>query len=262
LPLQNKRIQMDGVCPSEPHPHAAVAPAPVTTQLSERAPQAVTVPAYLEQVYWWAYVHPNAVRIFEREWLVNLILFGNYAKLRDAAVRELGNDAAGATLQVACVYGDLTPRVHQCIASDGALHVVDVLPIQLQNLRKKLPSDARVSLFQRDSASLGFLDASYERALVFFLLHEQPESVRRQTLAEVYRVTKPGGKIVLVDYHRPHNWNPLRHPMQTLLRRLEPYAEDLWQNELTHFFPADAVFSSVSKETYFGGLYQKVVLVR
>jgi ubiquinone/menaquinone biosynthesis C-methylase UbiE len=222
----------------------------------------VAIPAYLEQVYWWAYVHPNAVRVFEREWLVNLILFGNYSKLRDAAVRELGNGAAGATLQVACVYGDLTPRVHQCIAKDGALHVVDVLPIQLENLRKKLPADARVSLFQRDSAALGFPNASYERALVFFLLHEQPESVRRQTLAEVYRVTKPGGKIVLVDYHRPHSWNPLRRPMQALLRRLEPYAEDLWQHELTQFFPADAVFSSVSKETYFGGLYQKVVLVR
>ena len=48
----------------------------------------VPMPLYLEQTYWWAYVHPNAVRVFERQWLVNLILWGNYSRLRDAALRE------------------------------------------------------------------------------------------------------------------------------------------------------------------------------
>ena len=40
------------------------------------------VPGYLKAYYWWAYVHPAAVRIFERQWLANLILWGNYARLR------------------------------------------------------------------------------------------------------------------------------------------------------------------------------------
>jgi len=33
----------------------------------------LTIPAYLQETYWWAYVHPKAVRFFERQWLVNLI---------------------------------------------------------------------------------------------------------------------------------------------------------------------------------------------
>jgi len=41
--------------------------------------QATAVPAYLNETYWWAYVHPNAVRLFERQWLVNLILWGNFS---------------------------------------------------------------------------------------------------------------------------------------------------------------------------------------
>ena len=53
------------------------------------------VPSYLQEFYWWAYVHPWAVRTFERGWLVNLILFGNYARLRDAALAEIGDPAAG-----------------------------------------------------------------------------------------------------------------------------------------------------------------------
>jgi ubiquinone/menaquinone biosynthesis C-methylase UbiE len=222
----------------------------------------VTVPAYLQKIYWWAYVHPNAIKVFEREWLVNLILFGNYSALRDAALEDIGEQAGGKTLQVACAYGDLTPRLREHIAEDGQLHVIDVLPIQLENLKRKLPPDRRVSLIQRDSAALGFLDATYDRALVFFLLHEQPENVRRRTLAEACRVVKPGGQVIVVDYHRPDNWNPVRHPLRALLRKLEPYADDLWNNEIETYLPDDVKFSSVEKKTYFGGLYQKIVLTR
>ena len=31
------------------------------------------VPAYLRETYWWAYLHPRAVKIFEHQWIVNLI---------------------------------------------------------------------------------------------------------------------------------------------------------------------------------------------
>ncbi|MGE5617140.1 MAG: methyltransferase, partial [Bacillota bacterium] len=70
--------------------------------------EAAAIPAYLEETYWWAYVHPKAVKFFERQWLVNLILWGNFAKLRDAALETLGDNLSGKSLQVACVYGDFT----------------------------------------------------------------------------------------------------------------------------------------------------------
>jgi len=226
------------------------------------AKASLPVPAYLQEFYWWAYVHPWAVRTFERHWLVNLILFGNYARLRDAALAEIGRLAAGRTLQVACVYGDLTVRLAKQIAEDGALDVVDVMPIQLKNLARKLPHGSRARLLHHDSTALGMADATYDRALIFFLLHEQPLAVRRRTLAEAIRVVKPGGKIVLVDYHRPHPRHPLRQAMRMLLRRLEPFALDLWQSEIDEFLPDGVALASVRKQTYFGGLYQKVVITR
>jgi ubiquinone/menaquinone biosynthesis C-methylase UbiE len=224
------------------------------------AKASLPIPAYLQEFYWWAYVHPWAVRTFERGWLVNLILFGNYARLRDAALAEIGHPATGRTLQVACVYGDLTVRLNRQLGEDGTLDVVDVMPIQLQNLARKLPRDSSTRLLHRDSTALGIPDATYDRALIFFLLHEQPLAVRRRTLAEAIRVVKPGGKIVLVDYHRPHRWHPLRRAMRALLRRLEPFALDLWQSELTEFLPAGIPLAAIRERTYFGGLYQKVVL--
>src|SRR5262245_58451024 len=59
------------------------------------------VPYYLNAHYWWAYIHPTAVHVFERQWLVNLILWGNYARLRDAVMAEMGDSLPGRTLQVA-----------------------------------------------------------------------------------------------------------------------------------------------------------------
>jgi ubiquinone/menaquinone biosynthesis C-methylase UbiE len=223
---------------------------------------APTIPRYLEQVYWWAYVHPNAVQFFEREWLVNLILFGNYGRLRDAALDELGATVHGKTLQVACVYGNLTPRLHSRLAPEASLDVLDILPIQLLNLGKKLPADDRVALLQGDSSSLACANASYDQALLFFLLHEQPEAVRRATLSEAMRVIRPGGKIVIIDYHRPVPMHPLRLLMTGVFRKLEPYAMDLWENELEAFLPPRASPARIEKKTYFGGLYQKLVLTR
>lgn len=222
----------------------------------------LAIPAYLQQTYWWAYIHPNAVSLFERQWLVNLILWGNFSRLRDAALDELGNELPGKTLQVACVYGDFTAHLARRIAPQGRMDVVDILPIQLRNLRGKLSDQAPVDLHLRDSTDLGFADASYDRAVVFFLLHEQPEAVRRQTVSEALRVLKPGGKLVVVDYHRPGRKHPLRYLFRPILDRLEPFALDLWNNEISAWFPEGFVPSALRKETYYGGLYQKVVITR
>ena len=231
-------------------------------RLDRSAPRALAIPRYMEQVYWWAYVHPRAVHVFEREWLVNAILFGNYSRLRDTALAELGTPVEGRTLQVACVYGNLTQRLCPRLAPEAGLDIVDILPIQLQNLARKLAPDERVALLHGDSSSLACPDARYDQVLLFFLLHEQPEAVRRGTLAEAMRVVKPGGRIVIVDYHQPSRWHPMRALMRLVFSRLEPYAMDLWRKGVEDFLPPDRTPAALRKKTFFGGLYQMLVLTR
>jgi ubiquinone/menaquinone biosynthesis C-methylase UbiE len=218
------------------------------------------IPEYLQRVYWWAYLHPRAVRLFEREWLVNLILWGNYRRLRDMALAELGNDIRGSVLQVACVYGDFSQTLANRLGEGGRLDIVDVAPIQLANLRRKLPPDPRLRLSQQDAGALHFADADFDATVLFFLLHEQPADVRAATLAEAWRVTRPGGRIVIVDYHRPRCWHPLRYPMQVVLKTLEPFALDLWRQDIATWLPTDRVAVQIEKTTSFGGLYQKLVI--
>lgn len=218
------------------------------------------IPDYLQRVYWWAYLHPRAVFLFEREWLVNLILWGNYQRLCDEALGELAGNEGQRLLQVACVYGDLTQRVAGQLGSRDLLDIIDVAPIQLANLRKKLLPDGRIHLHQEDSRSLSFEDGSFDRTLLFFLLHEQPEEVRRATLAEALRVTRPGGKVVIIDYHGPESGHPLRLVMKMILATLEPFALDLWKREIREMLPQDAAIATYEKVTSFRGLYQKIVI--
>ena len=189
--LERNEAPIDRECPGKAGEIVALCPS-------------AAVPDYLSTHYWWAYIHPRAVKLFERQWLVNLILCGNYVRLRDAALAEMGESLPGTTLQVACVYGDLTTCLSQRAAKGGgSIDIVDVLPIQLKNLRNKLPVGAPTRLLAMDAVDLKLPDASYDRVLVYFLLHEQPREWRERTLSEVYRVVKPGGQVVIVDYARP-----------------------------------------------------------
>jgi ubiquinone/menaquinone biosynthesis C-methylase UbiE len=220
------------------------------------------IPDYLRRHYWWTYIHPLAVRLFERQWLVNAILWGNYARLRDAALASLDEALPGATLQVACAYGDLTTRLaKKSAAANGRLDVVDVLPIQLQNLANKLPPESAVQLLAMNTADLHLPDCSYDRALVFFLLHEQPAAVRRRSLREVLRVMKPGGRLVIVDYAQPCRWHPARYLWRLVLAAFEPFALDLWRSDVTAWMPA-AGWRRAHTRRFFGGLYEMTTVTR
>ncbi|MBU6298989.1 MAG: rhodoquinone biosynthesis methyltransferase RquA [Alphaproteobacteria bacterium] len=218
-------------------------------------------PDYLLLHYWWAYAHPLAVRFFDRRWVVNFILLGNYRRLRDAALAEFGRTLPGTTLQLACVYGDLTCRLaRRVVAGGGTLDIVDVLPIQLRNLKWKLPCKSPVRLLRMNTAALELPDESYDRVLLYFLLHEQPAGERERTLREALRVTKPGGKVLILDFASPYWWNPLRYIWRPLLALLEPFALDLWRTDIAALLPP--VGLAIRRERFFGGFFQKISITR
>jgi ubiquinone/menaquinone biosynthesis C-methylase UbiE len=223
----------------------------------------LATPEYLRLFYWWAYEHPMAVRFWDRDFLINFILLGNYNKLGKAAMEAFPQPLDGATLQISCAYGKLTPRLQQQLAPASKLDLIDVLNVQLENTRQKLQQpDERISFVQCDATDLKCTDASYDRALMFFLPHELPASERRKAFAEAFRVVKPGGKVVFVDFHRPKWWHPFRLYQRLVFLLFEPFAIDMWRQEMSEYFPPDLQYKIDSKTTYFGDLYQRLVVTK
>lgn len=221
----------------------------------------IGIPAYLEKYYWWAYVRPWAVWLFERDWMINLILWGFYEPLRDLVLKMMGDKIPGRTLKISCCYGQLEPMLADRVAAGGGtLDILDVAPEQLKNSRRKTKPaylDGIVRHHHANSVDLSrFADSSFDRALIFFLPHEQPQDVRRQTFAEAFRVVKGGGEVYIVEFAKSRLWHPLRYIWYPVLLVLEPFARDIWTKEIATWLPSGGIGCQIEKKLIFGNFYQ------
>ena len=65
--------------------------------------------------------------------------------------------------------------------------------------RRLIGRTARVKLDEAAAESLPFADANLDLVVSSFLLHELPQEIRGAAIAEMARVVKPDGLVVIVD---------------------------------------------------------------
>lgn len=212
------------------------------------------IPAYLEEVYWWAYLRPASLAVFDHSLVVSVILWGNANRLKRAAFAEIG--PGQTVLQPACVYGRFSRDLATLVGSQGRLDVTDIASIQAANCDRKLREFPRARVRVADAAVPG--GGPYDVVCCFFLLHELPDDHKRNVVDGLLDSLTPGGKAVFVDYHLPSPFHPLKGPQGVVFDCLEPFAKALWRHEISSFASTSERFHW-RKETYFGGLFQKVV---
>ena len=64
------------------------------------------------------------------------------------------------------------------------------------------------------------------------LLHEMPDFYKRRGVDALLKAVRTGGKVVFVDYHKPHRAHPLKGLMSLIFNLLEPFAKSLWENDI------------------------------
>lgn len=215
------------------------------------------IPDYLMETYYWAYLNPRNVRWLDRELVVSVILWGQHRRLQQAAFSEL--QPGQRVWQPASVYGDFAPNMARHLGPDGYLEVTDVAPIQVASCRRKLRGLPQAKAKLADARRLG--DDPFDAACCYFLMHELPDDSKREVMDTLLASVVPGGKVVFVDYHKPHWAHPLKLITSIVFDTLEPFAKGLWRHEIKDF-AANADDFSWRQETYFGGLFQKVVAER
>ncbi len=233
--------------------HAAVAGPRRSSQ--RREPR--VIPAYLREVYGWAYLNRTNARLLDRDAVVNTILLGNNRRLRHSLLCEI--EPGQRVLHVAHVYGGLIPEVAGRVGRNGVLDVIDLVPLQVALCRRKLRGLPQAQVRIADAAHPG--DGRYDAVTCFFLLHEIPDEHKRAVVDALLARVVPGGRVIFVDHHEPARWHPLRGVMRGLMSRLEPFAESLWHQEIAEFASASGAYHW-EKQTLFGGLYQKTVACR
>jgi SAM-dependent methyltransferase len=120
---------------------------------------------------------------------------------RRRSIGILGVDSSDAVLLVGCGTGadfEFLPGDARCVA-------VDITPAMLRRAAAKMGAK-RISLAEMDAMALGLASAVFDKVVLHLILAVVPDPVR--TLREAERVTRPGGRLVVLDKF----WNRARRP--------------------------------------------------
>lgn len=217
------------------------------------------IPEYMQSTYYWAYVKPSNVYLLDRDFVVWTILWGQNIKLMRALFKEI--KPGSHVFQSSYVYGHFLEHFARHLGPEGKLDVIDVVPLQVENSKRRLQDFPHASARLADAESAD--GGPYDVVSCYFLLHEIPDEKKVGVVNNLLEKVSPGGKLVFTDYHKPCRFHPLKYLMYFVWHMLEPYAFGLIESEIQNF-ARDELRGQFEwrKETFFGGLYQKVVATR
>ena len=145
-----------------------------------------------------------------------LLSAGNASLWRIATTRAVAPRAGERILDIAAGTGTSSAA----IAKSGA-HVVaaDFSEGMIQVGRTRHAGNAHIEFVQADATKLPFADGEFDAVTISFGLRNVVEP--KKALAEFYRVTKPGGRVVICEFSTPP-LKPVRVGYFTYLNRVMP----------------------------------------
>lgn len=218
------------------------------------------VPEYLARYYWWAYLWRWGIWFFDHQPVINAILFGQYQRLLNSTLAQVETSPGARILQLTCVYGKLTPALLSATGSE--IHLCDIADGQLQLARRK--TAGRCRLARMNAECLGYRNDVFDQVVVFFLFHEMPAEARQRAYAEIARVLRPGGSLLVTEYAAAprHHFLYRLAPFRWLLGRLEPFLPGFWQEDIAAEFGTalqrrgKALSAEPGVESCFSGFYR------
>jgi putative ABC transport system ATP-binding protein len=128
---------------------------------------------------------------------------GREQDFRNWTIGLAGLRSGESVLEVGCGTGTLALLAKERVAETGRVLGVDPSPNLLAGARRKASRAGLAIDFQLGGIErLAVPDQSFDVVLNSFVMHHLPDELKRQGLAEIARVVKPGGRVLIVDYNR------------------------------------------------------------
>lgn len=138
------------------------------------------------------------------EWLMDALLFRGQLKMMRRTALDFAAVQPGETaLDVGCGSGTLALLAQSRVGAMGRVYGIDPGPGQIaiaraKALRRGLPATFDVGVIER----LAFPDQTFDVVFSTLMMHHLPTPLKRAGLAEIARVLKPGGRLVIADFAR------------------------------------------------------------
>ncbi|HYN87661.1 MAG TPA: methyltransferase domain-containing protein, partial [Ardenticatenaceae bacterium] len=138
---------------------------------------------------------------------VSVLALGRRRQLRQATVALADIQPGAAVLEVGCGTGAVALLASERAGGEGAVHGIDPSPEMIAVARDKADRAGSTVDFQVGAIeALAFPDASFDVVLSSLMMHHLPRDLKRRGRAEIVRVLKPGGRLLIVDFKRPTTW--------------------------------------------------------
>ena len=137
------------------------------------------------------------------DWLLTIITLGRERALRERFL-DLARIAPGeSVLDVGCGTGTLAIAAKRRVGAVGEVSGIDASVEMIERANKKAKRAKTDVTFKTALAeSLPFSDARFDVVLSTVMLHHLRRAVREQSVREMRRVLKPGGRLLIVDFGR------------------------------------------------------------
>jgi ubiquinone/menaquinone biosynthesis C-methylase UbiE len=159
--------------------------------------------------------HQTSGKLLDRGWRYDaeVWLFDTFAmrgqirQLRSKVVDVAGIGAGRRLLDVGCGTGTLAILAARLGGPDAQVSGIDPAPRQIARAKAKarragLDIDFRQGVIE----DLPFDEASVDAVTSTLMMHHLPDELKAKGLAEIGRVLKPGGRVVIADFTRSdHN---------------------------------------------------------
>ena len=224
-------------------------------------------PAYYRRTFHWqtdGYFSEHSAEVYELG--VELLFRGTADVMRRQIippitrfVREAGGASGVRLLDVACGTGR---TLHQLRRTHPEMRLwgIDLSPAYVRVAHKRLaPASRPVALADENAEALPFADATFDIATSVYLFHELPRNARRNVIAELRRVVRPGGLVVIEDSAQLAESAEIASALHEFPREFhEPFFADYLTDDLAAMLDA-AGFRIESVEPH---LVAKVVVAR
>jgi ubiquinone/menaquinone biosynthesis C-methylase UbiE len=132
--------------------------------------------------------------------IVKLMSFGKDQAIRKASVVLAQISPGDKVLDVGCGTGDLTLEAKKLAGPGGEVYGIDASPNMIRQAGQKAGRSGvdvtfKVGLIE----NIEFPENQFDVVLSSLMMHHLPDDLKHAGLSEIYRVLKPGGRLLIVD---------------------------------------------------------------